>query len=468
MKLNGSNAAITSGVWYTLSNFAIKGINFFTIPIFTRMLSQAEYGEYNNFLSLLTIMNIVVSMSLESTIISARKDFRDDLDGYTFSIMMLGLTSGVIWLAIVQVFAVMFSSLFSVSPRYLLAMSLYLVFFPVTTTFQTWERFRFRYKGTVLVSVVLSVGIAALSIALASLLPVPLDGVMFGRVLPAIFVGAVILVWLASRVRRVEVSYWRYALRVAWPFIPHLLSMTLLGSIDRIFITRMCGAEANALYSLAYNVGLIVSIFVTSLNSAFSPWLGDRLYEGDYASIQRACRPYVSLFAVFALLVCLAAPEALLILGGDSYMPAVYAIPPVALGCVFQFAYSMYVNVEQYEKKTIGMALASASAAALNIVLNIVLIPRFGYLAAAYATLAGYAWLLVVHMLLVKRIGLLRVYDTRFILSAMAASTVLMLGCAILYRSALIRYLVIIILFALAALFARKRKDAIAQMIKRS
>ena len=446
----------------------MKGINFFTIPLFTRMLTQAEYGEYNNFLSLLTIMNIVVSLSLESTIISARKDFRDRLDEYAFSIMMLGLTSGIIWLLVVQAAASFFSGLFSVSPKYLLAMSLYLVFFPVTTTFQTWERFRFRYKGTVLVSVVLSVGIAALSIALANLLPDALDGVMFGRVLPAILVGAVILVWLAAKVRRVNVSYWGYALRIAWPFIPHLLSMTLLGSIDRIFITKMCGAQANALYSLAYNVGLIVSIFVTSLNSAFSPWLGDRLYEGDYESIRRACKPYVSLFAVFALLVCLAAPEVLLVLGGESYMPAVYAIPPVALGCVFQFAYSMYVNVEQYEKKTVGMAFASASAAALNIALNVVLIPRFGYLAAAYATLAGYAWLLAVHMLLVRRMGLLNVYDTRFVLLAMAISTVLMLGCAALYGSALLRYAVVLVLFVAAALFVRSRRDLILQLLKRS
>ena len=463
-----NNKAISSAVWYTIANFLVKGLNFFTIPLFTRMLTQAEYGEYNNFLSLLTIMNIVVSMSLESTIISARKDFRDALDGYTFSIMILGLTSGVIWLVVVQFFASAFSELFSVSPRYLSAMSLYLVFFPVTTTFQAWERFRFRYKGTVLVSIILAVGIAALSVGFAYLLPVPLDGVIFGRVLPAILVGAVILLRLAAKVRRVELSYWRYALRIAWPFIPHLLSMTLLGSIDRIFITRMCGAEADALYSLAYNVGLIVSIFVTSLNSAFSPWLGDRLFEEDYATIRRVSRPYITLFSVFALLVTLAAPEILFVLGGESYMPAVYAIPPVALGCVFQFAYSMYVNVEQYEKKTVGMALASVSAAALNIVLNLVLIPRFGYLAAAYTTLAGYVWLLVIHMLLVKRIGLLRVYDTRFILLTMAVSTVLMLGCAALYGCASIRCAVIIALFVLAAIFAGKRKEALVRLIKRS
>ena len=47
-------------------------------------------------------------------------------------------------------------------------------------------------------------------------------------------------------------------------------------------------------------------------------------------------------------------------------------MPPVAAGCLLQFVYCMYVNIEQYEKKTVGMAMASVVAAGLNFVLNFI------------------------------------------------------------------------------------------------
>lgn len=47
-----SGKVLVSGIWYTLSNILVRGINAFTVPLFTRLLTQEEYGEYNNFLSL--------------------------------------------------------------------------------------------------------------------------------------------------------------------------------------------------------------------------------------------------------------------------------------------------------------------------------------------------------------------------------------------------------------------------------
>lgn len=408
-------------------------------------------------------MTIVVSLSLESTIICARKDFRDRLDEYVFSIMGLGIISAIIWLLVVQAVSPLVSGLFSVDPRYLLAMSLYLVFFPVSTTFQAWERFSFRYKGTVAVSIALSVGIAFCSVSLAMLLPDPLDGVIFGKVLPAVLVGVLILLRMVAQARRVDARFWPYALRIAWPFIPHLLSMNLLGAVGKVLVTRMCGAEANALYSLANNCGLIVSILVTSLNGAFSPWLGDMLCECRYEEIRKASKPYVTSFLALAFMVCLTAPEVLLVLGGELYLPAAPAIPPVALGCALQFIYSMYVNVEQYEKRTVGMALASASAAGVCIATDFFLIPLVGYAGAAYGSLLGYVWLLAVHMVLVRRMGMLHVYDTGFMVISVTLASLAMLASGALYSLPAVRYALICVMGVGVARLALRLRDGFSK-----
>ena len=61
--------AIKSGIWFTASNFLIKGIGFITTPIFTRLLTKAEFGEFNNFRTWVNILLILTSLNLESSLI---------------------------------------------------------------------------------------------------------------------------------------------------------------------------------------------------------------------------------------------------------------------------------------------------------------------------------------------------------------------------------------------------------------
>ena len=87
--------------------------------------------------------------------------------------------------------------------------------------------------------------------------------------------------------------------------------------------------------------------------------------------------------------IMLIVPEFLLIMGGQSYIEAIYVMPPVAFGCVCQFIYTMHVNIEQFKKKTVGMAIASISAAGLNYLLNMFL---FHYKCAPIENTANLAY----------------------------------------------------------------------------
>lgn len=463
-----SSKAFKSAFWYTGSNLLVKALGFITIPIFTRLLTHAEFGVYNNYLSWLAVMTIVVTLSLDATLISAKRDYPNDLRNYTFSMVVLSQISAAVWLVLSNCFMSLFEAVSDLDAIYVNCIFVYLLFLPAITLIQTWERFVYKYKVTVALSLAMSIGIALLSVALALLMPNHLEGVIVGRTIPVVLLGGSIFLWFIAKKSAISVSYWRYALPVAWPFIPHLLAMTLLGAMNKIFITQMCGADANALYSLAYSCGLIVALFVTSLNSAFSPWLGDKLTERNYDRIRRVSRPYVALFAVFAFISTLIAPEVLLLMGGTSYLPAMYVIPPIAMGCVFQFVYCMYVNVEQYEKKTKGMALASLSAAALNALLDIIFIPMFGYMVAAWATAISYGWLMIAHMLLVRRMRFSFVYDWKFNIAFCALTCVCIGFCMILYGAPVVRWTLIFLLVLASVILIWLKRKLIAAVLKRS
>ena len=122
-------------------------------------------------------------------------------------------------------------------------------------------------------------------------------------------------------------------------------------------------------------------------------------------------------------------------------MAAKHVMLPIIGGCFFQFVYCMYVNVEQYEKKTKGMAVASIICAIINFVLNYIYIPKYGYTAAAYTTLVSYFILLVLHMILVHSIKMSHVYSNFWI---MLFSMIILLS-GLLIDMILVRWAILLI-----------------------
>ena len=84
--------ALTAGVWYTISNFLVRGIGFLTTPIFTRILSQTDYGNYVNYTSWVSLLTILTTLEMYVSINRARFDYEDDLNGYISSVALCGTT----------------------------------------------------------------------------------------------------------------------------------------------------------------------------------------------------------------------------------------------------------------------------------------------------------------------------------------------------------------------------------------
>lgn len=463
--------ALKSGVWYTISNLLVKSTILITTPIFTRLLSKTDYGNYNNYLSWQNIILIIVTLNLEASLTSAKFDYKDRFKEYVFSILVLSTISVSIWTLIANVIMRPLSGFLGVAPIYIDMMLIYCACYSSVNVFQVSERFHYRYKSAVLIALLVAFGTAAVSVILVLSMDNRLFARTLGGILPTVIIGVVLYIIIAKQGKKVEISMWIYALKVCVPYVPHLLSLTVLNSMDRVMITRICGADENALYSVAYNCGAMVTILLTSMNTAFSPWLGDNLHIKNYKDTRHFSKYYILSFCYLALGIMLLAPEVLLIMGGSQYLEAKYVMTPVAMGCVCQFLYTMYVNIEQYEKKTVGMAFASAGAALLNLILNAIFIPMFGYIAAAYTTLAGFLFLLIVHMLLVKKLGYSQVYDNKLVILVVVVMICFTVGINFLYMKNYFRYIAIgIYIIATVTVFIKERvivKNLVSKVIKR-
>ncbi len=462
----GTSKAAKAVVWYTFGSVLLKGISFISTPIFTRLLTKEEFGAYSNITTFASLLTIFSTLELSASMFRARTDFKSDMHRYMFSLLPFGnLITGVLY-----VFACIFMSdierIFTIDSFYVHLIFIVLLVSPATTMLTTYLRYIYKYK----LSTVISVGTAILHIVVSLGFVLALENNLFGRTfghyIVSIVIGVVCYIYLLVKGRKVKASYFTYAIQISFPLVFHLLSMYILGQSDKLMITAICGNEANALYSLAYSCGIVLSFVWSSLNSAFSPIIGDSLASGNSEYTHKMTFSYLTVYIVPTFLLMLLAPELVFIMGGEPYAEAVNVIPPVTAGSIIQYTYTLYVNVEQYDKKTWRVALGTAIAAAANIGLNALLIPIFGYIAAAYTTLFCYLLLLLIHFTSVKLMKKTHYYNTKVVFGIVAMSLVFTGVSTILYFNNIVRLVIAGIYVAIVALLMYKYKSRIINLFR--
>lgn len=455
--------ALKAGAWYTISNFLTRGIGFLTTPLFTRMLTKEEFGAVSNYSSWVSILMVFAALNLHATLISARYDYKDRLDEYIASVLALSMISSAVWMLVFLFLHDAVTAVTGIESAYLILMGLYIMFTSALNFYQSREMYGFRYKNSVCLSLLISCGGSFLSAGLVAVMKDKLMGRVLGISLPVILAGCFLSVYLLKKGGRIDRDAWKYALPLSLPYIPHTLSLTVLNSMDKVMINQMCGAQDTAVYTIGYNCAAVITMIGSSINSAYGPWLSEKLSNGEFVQIRKKSKIYMLGFFLLASAVLLFAPEIVFILGGKQYMDAVYVTAPAALGCICQFFYSMFVSAEQFYKKTKGMAAATVTAAGINVVLNALFIPRMGYLAAAYTTLAGYLLLLLMHMFLVYKIRKPGIYSFRFTILLVCFGGAMAAGVSFLYKEFIVRYLTAGGMVILSAWFLVKNRNRIFQ-----
>ena len=132
-KLQKDNNASTAKIafWYAFSNVFAQGMAAISTPIFTRLLSKTEFGQYSNFNSWMSILVIIVTLDFSTSIARAKYDFGDRMEEYLSSVVLVGNLATVISYLIIELHPTYFTNLFSMDMFYIRFLFIYLFFNPV-------------------------------------------------------------------------------------------------------------------------------------------------------------------------------------------------------------------------------------------------------------------------------------------------------------------------------------------------
>lgn len=443
------NVALKAGVWYVASSVIVRAISVITTPIFTRLLSTAEYGTVSTFTSWYNLLLTFYTMNLTYSIGRAKLEYESKLDEYIGSMQTLSGIVSLILSVIIVAFVEPISRIFELSIPATVLLAIYLFFAPAIQFYQNGYRYRYKYKQNIAIAWYTTVGTVLLSL----LFVITHDSNkaewrMFGIVLPTVLLSCAFGI---NSIRKNNInfnrSYWKYGLSLSGPLIIHTLSLNILSQSDRVFISKICGAEDTALYSLVYSYSLLLSIVMNAISDGWLPWFHDNLYIGNKEGIKKNSQDLVILGCYIALACIGFAPEAVYILGGREYLQALPCVLPIVLGVLCQYIYTHYVNIEMHLKKTKYVSEGTIFATVLNLILNAIFIPTFGYVAAAYTTLVSYFALMIVHFIITRKKLGMKLYNDVFMFSSMIFTSIIGAFVSLAYDYTVMRILIILVGF---------------------
>lgn len=454
---------VKASIWFALANILRKGIQFLAVPLYTRMMTTEQYGEYSVFFSWQDIIRIFATLMLFNYVFNnGMIKYAEDKDNFIASLVGIS-TAATLGCVIVYFVFEQWIEEFTGIPKYLILLMFVEFFF--MSSFEYWcseHRFRFEYKPVVIASILMSALTPVLSVVLMLLSAQRGQAAILGRILVAIgiYVYPFMIVNRRSHVY-FNRAYWRFILGFSIPLIPHHLSFFLLQQSDRVMINKICGPSDAGIYSLAYSIAMVLLLFNDAILMSYNVWLYQKIKAGGIEEIRKVSSLLVIMIAALACALMLAAPECMKILGTAEYYQAVYAIAPVAAGVFFMFLYNLFVGVEYYFEKTNFVVVATTTAVAFNLIMNLVCIPKFGFLAAAYTTLGGYAIMALMHYLFMKKVQKKyaireNLYNMKAIMECIAVVLGFVFVSQFLIGAIVIRY--ILICFAGGIVFLNRKK----------
>ena len=263
---------------YTIGNYMIKGLTFFSIPIFARLLSPDNYGIYNTYIAYESILCMCVGFTLNTCQKNARYKYGKDYGEFVSSCMILLLVSAGTWLLLIKMFEGPLTTYTGFDYWIHNLLILHCLGSAILSIFNVYLSITYSYKGYLLAAgfnAVFNIGLSILLIKTVFSWH-PAKGRIVGTVIPVLFLAVFICLyfWKEKRPpadRTTNFRYWRFALAYSVPLIPHGISQVLLNQFDRIMINSICGAAQAGIYSFAYNIYSIVGVTTASLENVWSP-----------------------------------------------------------------------------------------------------------------------------------------------------------------------------------------------------
>lgn len=381
-----------------------------SFPIIVRLLSQEEYG-----LMVIISTTIILAKDLSTgglhqaslRFYSYYQELGETRRFYStliFGSLAFGAIGTLLLMFLFKIFSIFYFVSENIQNLFFLALPLVVI---RIMTHIFGSLYRIREKPMAYISFAISSKYVALALIILflSVLYLGLPGYYLGLLVGESTVLLIYWFFISRGIeysaKSVSIPILRQATAYGFPLVISGLASILLSSSDRYLIGYFMTKADVAIYSVPYNLCSYLSGILTSgIQFAFIPIVMNEWNKGFFdrvhLELQRVIRLYCLVAFPLVAGMCVLGRQIIVLLASDKYSEAYYILPYIVVGVMIQGLLTPLWMGLVFSNSTRQIASMTWQAAILNIVMNLLLIPKFGLYGAAVSTLFCYTLLAVV------------------------------------------------------------------------
>lgn len=403
-------AFLKDSAFYFIPALISRGLSLFLVPLYTRVLSPADYGSLDLLIAFAGIINLTITLEVSQGVARFYPAEQNPQRKVAYA-------SSAFWftLACYSVFAVLMLARADLLAGWIMgqpglesAFRMGILYIFINGSFfliQNQFRWELRSKEYAAISLLMSLVTAAVSFWLAYGLRWALQGLLIGMVAGSL-IGTGLSLWRLRRSFRFCFDFKSLLemLSFSTPLVFSGVAVWVSLYIDRLMINHFLTIEEVGLYGIGYRLASIAGLVMVGFQGALTPLVYTHYQKAD---TPRQLATIFRIFLFFALMVFLGlslfASEILLIMTTPPFyggaVVVVYLVPALFLANMYIFAPGIFIA-----KRTQYLIWINTGCALLNGALNYALIPFLGIVGAALATMLNYLAVFMVYMVLSQRL----------------------------------------------------------------
>jgi len=396
--LSWGKSILKYGKWYIISSLFTKGIGIILLPVFTHYLSPSEYGILNSLNAVTMLLPIFISLYLDSAFGRFFHDVKKDHD------KSAELFSTIFWF--VSIFGVLVVALSLLTARLWVPGLLQVPVWPyaflafVPALFGQLGQLGIVFlRQSLLARQTTIVEVSSMLISIIITLPLLIIfnlGVI-ARLIGVFFASSFLVIFYVIYFWRKGLLSFKFnygllfaCLAYSIPLIPNIAGGWIAGLSDRLVLAKYADLKSVGIYSLGYQLAFSLYIVSDAITQVQGPMSMSGLVHDRENTKRKIAKFITSLLAI--MLVChlalvLFSREILYIFTDKRYFDAYKVIGIIGFSYVLSSLYRVFSDIVSYHKKTFVISIAAIIMGTCGLTINLLFVPRFGYLASGVANL---------------------------------------------------------------------------------
>ena len=396
-----STPSLTSSFWYISANVLARGLTFIFTPIYTRLLSPSQFGNYSIYMSWLGIFTIITSFGIaQNAIYKGLSHYKNSSGDLIKSAVVLNVVTTFVAAVLYLIFEGPVNALTTLNRPLTLLLLAEVMLNTAEGIFLAYSRYEYNYKTVFFIVLTKGVLTQLFSTVLIAVLSLNEYGRVYGVFFSSLIIGLPLIIReTMHKNSKVNIDIIKYLVSYLIPVMPHYLALSLMAQSDKIILSNIVGREAVGLYSVISSFALSLNIVTGGITASLSTWITRKLEEHKEEKIKNAIKNLMTPSFILTLLFIAVSPEIVGFVYGREYLEAISSIYPLALSVPVSFMSGLISMTVLHKRSPVILTRNTLVSAAAGVVTQIILTERVGIIGAGAGMLVSQIILLAVSIL---------------------------------------------------------------------